>query len=197
MIHPTNDLPGWPDDLEEPPAALGTVVEQDRGSLPFALIHGEALVACASWALGESGATPIDFGTRWEGVIAAEEPVVLHDSLCPMTPGPFLAACLQQAVERDVVVVGVRPVTDTVKSVVDGFVGATLDRTGLLSVTSPIVLPASVVAALDELPSLDFVELVARLREQFTVEFREAPPEGRRVASPDDVRALEALTAPR
>lgn len=193
----TTDLQDVPYDELEPPPALGSVVEQDRGSLPFALIHGEALVACASWALGESGVTPVDLGTRWEGVAAAEEPFVLHDPLCPMTPGSFIAECVRIAIEGDVVVVGVRPITDTVKSVAGGFVGATVDRAALLCVTSPIVLPASVVAALDELPSLDFVELVAGLRERFTVEFREAPLEGRRVASPDDVKALEALTAPR
>ena len=27
--------------------ALGSVIDEGRGSLPFALIHGEALVACA------------------------------------------------------------------------------------------------------------------------------------------------------
>ena len=32
---------------------MGAVVGDDRGSLPFALIHGESLVACASWALGD------------------------------------------------------------------------------------------------------------------------------------------------
>ena len=31
--------------------ALGAVVDNDRGSLPFALIHGEPLIACATWAI--------------------------------------------------------------------------------------------------------------------------------------------------
>lgn len=197
MTHDSTDPAYAAYDELEPPPALGCVVEQGRGSLPFSLIHGEALVACASWALGESGVTPVDLGTEWEGIALANEPFVLHDSLCPMTPATFIAECVRAAIEHDVVVVGVRPVTDTVKSVVEGFVGATLDRNLLLSVASPIVFPSAVVAALDELPTLDFVELVASLRERFAVEFREAPPEGRRVASPDDVRVLEALTAPR
>jgi 2-C-methyl-D-erythritol 4-phosphate cytidylyltransferase len=51
-------------DLEgELEPALGTVVEEDRGQLPYALIHGEALVAAAAWALGEAGVTPVDTGT--------------------------------------------------------------------------------------------------------------------------------------
>lgn len=177
-------------------AALGTVIEQDRGSLPFVLIHGEALVACAGWALAESGVTPVDIGTAWAGLVDAGEPVVLHDALCPLTPPGFIAACLAEAVEHDAVVVGVRPVTDTVKHVEGGVVGATVDRDGLLAVASPVVLPAAVVAQLDALPSTDFPALVAALAERFAVRTPEAPPEGRRVASESDVRALEALTAP-
>ena len=199
MDHDAHDVPlpqpGPDPDLEaEPVPALGAVVEQDRGSLPFALIHGEALVACAAWALGDSGVTPVDLGTEWEGLIDSGEPFVLHDVLCPMTPAWFIASCVATAVERGAVVVGVRPVTDTVKEVADDEVGATVDRAGLVSVASPIVLPAAVVAALDGLPSLDFATLVAALRERFPVELVEAPPGARRVASVEDVRVLEALT---
>lgn len=183
-------------EYDEPVPALGAVVEQDRGSLPFALIHGEALVACAGWALGESGITPVDLGTAWAGLVEAGEPFVLHDALCPLTPPDFLAACVAEAVAEDAVVVGVRPVTDTVKHVEDGVVGATVDREGLLVVTSPVVLPASVVATLDGLPSTDFATLVAALAERFRVVTAEAPPAGRRVSTPDDVRVLEALTSP-
>ena len=91
-------------------------------------------------------------------------------------------------------VVGVRPVTDTVKVVADGVVGETVDRDGLVTVASPVVLPASVVASLPGLPSTDFVELVAALRRRFPVELVEAPPSARRVGSLEDVRVLEALT---
>lgn len=178
------------------PPALGTVVEGDRGSLPFALIHGEALVAAAVWALGESGVTPVDFPTTWEALADSGEPFVLHDPLCPMTPAAFIARCVVTAVERGAVVVGVRPVTDTVKVLDDGFVGATVDRGGLWSVASPIVLPAPVVAALDGLPSTDFAELAPTLAARFPVVTLEAPADARRVSTPDDVRLLEALTLP-
>lgn len=185
-----------PDEHDEPPPSLGTVVEQDRGSLPFALVHGEALVATASWALGEAGVMLVDLGTEWAGLVDAGEPLVLHDALCPMTPAEFIAACVARAVEQGAVVVGTRPVTDTVKESADGFVGATVDREGLLAVASPVVLPAHVVAELDGLPSLDFAELVQDLRARFPVELVEAPPAARRVATEDDVRLLEALTTP-
>jgi 2-C-methyl-D-erythritol 4-phosphate cytidylyltransferase len=176
--------------------ALGTVLDQDRGHLPFALIHGEALVAAAAWALGGAGVTPIDTGTPWEALVRSGEPFVLHDPLCPMTPPDFIATCVTRAVEHACVVVGVRPVTDTVKVVDDGLVGETLDRGALVAVAAPVVLPPAVVAALDDLPTTDLVALVADLRRRFPVELVEAPPAARRVGSEDDVRVLEALTAP-
>jgi 2-C-methyl-D-erythritol 4-phosphate cytidylyltransferase len=183
-----------PDGDETP--ALGTAVETGRGSLPFALIHGEALVACAAWALGEAGVTTVDLGTEWAGIVDSGEPFVLHDALCPMTPAVFLAECVARAVETGRVVVGVRPVTDTVKTVDGGFVGGTLDREELRSVVSPIVLPPAVVAAIPGLPTLDFAALVEWLRGAHEVDLVEAPAAARRVGSEDDVRLLEALTSP-
>jgi 2-C-methyl-D-erythritol 4-phosphate cytidylyltransferase len=181
-------------DVPEPWPALGAVVTDGRGSLPYALIHGEALVACAAWALGEAGVTPIDETVPWSGIAEAGEPFVLHDPLCPMTPPAFIAECVALAVERGSVVVGVRPVTDTVKVVEDGLVGETLDREGLVAVASPVVLPPDVVAALEGLPSVDLVVLVAELRRRYPVELVEAPPAARRVGSVEDLRVLEALT---
>lgn len=182
------------DELEAPPA-LGAVVEQERGSLPYALIHGEALVACAAWALGDAGVMAVDLGTEWAGLVDADEPFVLHDSLCPMTPASFITECVARAVELDRVVVAVRPVTDTVKMVRDGLVGETVDRETLHAVASPVVLPASVVAALDHLPDVDFPRLVAALAGRFPVELVLAPATARRVHSPEDVAVLQALTA--
>lgn len=170
------------------------MLESDRGSLPFALIHGEALVSCAAWALGEAGITPVDVGTSWAALAEAEVPVVLHDALCPMLPASFLRTCLDAAVERSAVVVGVRPVTDTIKIVDGGRIGATVDRDQLFSVAAPIVLPAPVVGALDGLPSADLPALAGILAKRFPVLTLLAPAEGRRVQSLDDVRVLEALT---
>ncbi|MFI5622125.1 hypothetical protein ACIA03_01540 [Nocardioides sp. NPDC051685] len=187
------------DESAEVPPALGIVADEGRGSLPFALIHGEALVAAATWSLGESGVTPVDFTTSWGGIVAAEEPLVLHDALCPMTPPAFIAHCVSTALAREAVVVGVRPVTDTVKNLAleDGVpvLGATVDRSTLVSVASPIVLPPAVVAALDAWPSGDFADIAGALARRFPVVSVEAPSVGRRVASPEDVRLLEALSA--
>jgi 2-C-methyl-D-erythritol 4-phosphate cytidylyltransferase len=184
------------DDLPTIPPTLGMVVEAERGSLPFALIHGEALVACAAWALGAAGVTPVDVGTSWAALAESEEALVLHDALCPMTPAAFLAECVRTSADRSAVVVGVRPVTDTVKQVQGGYVGATIDREQLAVVASPIVLPPAVVGALEGLPTEDFAALAADLAARFPVVTVEAPAAGRRVGSLDDVRLLEAQTRP-
>ncbi|MDX6372764.1 MAG: hypothetical protein QOD98_1752 [Nocardioidaceae bacterium] len=176
---------------------MGTVVETGRGSLPFALVHGEPLVAAAAWALGEAGVFLVDLGTGWDALMDSGAPFVLHDALCPLTPPTFLAECVAHAAASSAVTVGVRPVTDTVKELHDGRVGDTVDRTTLLQVVSPVVLPAAVVAALDGVPTTDFAALVAELATRFPVETLEAPAEARRVADEDDLRVLEALTAPR
>ena len=179
----------------EPVPALGRVLDEDRGSLPYALIHGEALVACAAWALGDAGVTPLDVGVPWDDVLAAGEPLVLHDALCPMTPADFIASCVRRSLAAGAVVAGVRPVTDTVK-VVDGeTVGRTVDRTGLLAVTSPVVLPPTVLGGLPGGPGSDLAALVARLvADGVEVDLVEAPAAGRRVGTEDDLRVLEALT---
>ena len=185
-------------DDELAPIALGAVVEQARGSLPFALLHGEALVACAAWAMGEAGIHLLDLTTSWEAVREAGAPLVWHDALCPMTPPGFLAACVRRAVADGVVVAGVLPVTDTVKELVetpDGpVVGATYDRDGLRELASPLVLPAAVVAGLPDWPSPDFPAVLDLLRERAAVDLLEAPASARRVRSPADLSRLEALT---
>ncbi|HQR27724.1 MAG TPA: 2-C-methyl-D-erythritol 4-phosphate cytidylyltransferase [Nocardioides sp.] len=171
------------------------MVEQDRGDLPFALVHGRPLVACAGLALAAAGVTLVDLPSRWADVRDAGVPLVLHDPLCPMTPPDFLAACAQAA--RDgAVVVAVRPVTDTVKVVRDGLVGATVDREALRIVTSPVVLPAAVCAALPGPPTADLAALATRLRRDHPVRLVTAPPEGRRVSTLAELQVLEALTAP-
>lgn len=188
--------------------AAGTVVEAGRGALPFHLIHGESLVATAAWAAGEAGIDLVDLTVDWSVVAERGDALVLHDPLCPMTPPAFLAACADAAAVEDRVVVGVRPVTDTVKEVAAGpggeELGVTVDRDGLVMVCSPVVLPPSVVEDLlgqgADLPTTDFVALVALLRERYgedRVALVEAPPEARRVGSDDDIAVLQALTDPR
>ncbi|WP_377320975.1 hypothetical protein ACFJIY_17990 [Pimelobacter simplex] len=195
-------------DISAPVA--GIVVEEGRGALPFRLIHGESLVAAAAWAAGEAGVDLLDQTVPWEALVERGGPLLLHDPLCPMTPPDFLRACADRAEVADVVVVGVRPVTDTVKeahAAPDGgeSLGASVDRDGLVAVCSPVVLPTSVVADLlggpdARLPATDFVALVTALRDRYgaaRVVLVDAPPAARRIGSDADLRVLEALTDPR
>ncbi len=184
-------------DYEDETIVVGSVVDADRGHLPYALVHGESLVACAAWALGQAGVRTVDLDSGWDQIQAEGWPIVLHDALCPMTPAEFVAECVEVSLAEDSVVVGVRPVTDTVKVIADGQVGATVDRDDLIAVTSPVVLPSSVVAALDGPPGSDLAALVSGLAAAGRpVRTIPAPAQGRRVASEEDLRVLEALTAP-
>ncbi len=175
--------------------AVGVVPTDGRGSLPFMLLHNESLVAVAAWAVGEAGVELLDFNAPWSAVVERELPLVVHDPLCPGTPVEFLRAAVAEAASSGAVVAGVRPVTDTVKELGDGAVGATVDRSALVAVASPLVVPPAVVAALDDWPDLDDVPaLVEHLRSRFPVTFLEAPAEARRIADESDLRLLEAAT---
>ena len=155
-------------------------------------------MACAAWALGDSGVDIVDATVEWETLVEAGRDLVLHDALCPMTPATFIVECLERARGTGHPVVGVRPVTDTVKTVAHGRVGDTLDRETLLAVTSPLVVPAAVLATLARHPVTDLAQAVADLAAAgHRVETLTAPAEGRRVASLDDVRLLDALTTQR
>jgi len=176
--------------------AVGLVPVEGRGSLPFALLHGESLVATASWALAEAGVELLDFTTSWDEVRACEAALVVHDPLCPATPVPFLVEAVEAATSGGCVVVGVRPVTDTVAPVAGGVLGPPVDRSGLVSVASPVVLPAEVVASLPDWPRpLDAPSrLVAALGRSAEVMLLEAPPAARRVVDESDLVLLHALT---
>jgi 2-C-methyl-D-erythritol 4-phosphate cytidylyltransferase len=173
---------------------LGWVPVEGRGSLPFALVHGESLVAAASWALGEAGVALFDASVTFEQVRRSGRSLVLHDPLCPLTPVGFLLEAVRLSDEADAVVVGYRPVTDTVKQVDGDVLGHTVDRTVLRAVTSPVVVPARVLSGLDRLDTADLPGLVATLAAREEVHWLEAPPLGSRVRDEAGVRDLEALS---
>ncbi len=188
--------------MDETHAPLGVVPIDGRGSLPFALVHGESLVAAASWALTTAGATLFDYAVSLAGIQDAEEMLVIHDPLCPLTPASFIEQAIEESRRSGAVVVGIRPVTDTVKEydasaspAHPGRLGATLDRDALMCVTSPVVLPAGVVAALDDLVLDDLADLVADLSRRFPVRHLQAPPLGRRIVDEDDLDVLSAVSA--
>ena len=181
--------------MDETPEPLGVVPLEGRGSLPFALVHGESLVAAASWALTTAGAELFDFGVPFAGVQDAGRMLVIHDPLCPLTPAAFIEEAIAESGRTGAVVVGVRPVTDTVKEYDGERLGATLDRDELRCVTSPVVLPAAVLAALDELATEDLADLVGALTRRFPVRYLPAPALGRRIVDEADLAVLAALSS--
>jgi 2-C-methyl-D-erythritol 4-phosphate cytidylyltransferase len=176
---------------EEP---LGWVPVEGRGSLPFALVHGESLVAAASWALGEAGVVLFDASVTFDQVRESGRALVLHDPLCPLTPVDFLQDAVARCEETGAVVVGFRPVTDTVKRLQGDTLGETVDRTGLRAVTTPVVVPAAVLATLERLDASDFPALVATLASHGEIAWLESPPLSRRVVDVADIADLEALS---
>ena len=60
--------------------------------------------------------------------------------------------------------------------------------------TSPVVLPATVVEALDGLDLDDFARLVADLSQRFPVRHLQAPSLGRRIVDESDLETLVALS---
>ena len=61
--------------------------------------------------------------------------------------------------------------------------------------TSPVVLPATVVAALDELATDDLPDWVEKLAQRFPVRYLPAPPLGQRIVDEDDLEVLGALSS--
>jgi len=173
---------------------LGWVPVEGRGSLPFALVHGESLVAAASWALGEAGLLLFDASVTFDQVRRSGHALVLHDPLCPLTPVDFLVEAVDRCEETGAVVVGYRPVTDTVKRVEADHLGETVDRADLRAVASPVVVPSAVLADLERLDSTDFPALVEELAGRAEVVWLEAPPLARRVHDEHDLADLEALS---
>jgi 2-C-methyl-D-erythritol 4-phosphate cytidylyltransferase len=174
--------------------ALGWVPLDGRGSLPFALVHGESLVAAASWALGEAGVRLYDAALPFADVLGSGRVLVLHDPLCPLAPVEFLEDALATCRETGAVVVGYRPVTDTIKTVDGDRLGITVDRAALRAVATPVVVPPDVLADLERLDTADFPALVADLARRAEVVWLEAPPLARRIRDEAELADLEALS---
>lgn len=190
--------------------AVGVVPLEARGTLPLAELHGEPMFLHPVRALLRSGgldrvvvtaddpsaATPylprrlhVDVLTAEEFWAGVDQTVVLADPLCPLLPADFVARVVEEAAGS--AVAGYRPVTDTVKTVVDQRITGTLDRDRLAVVASPVVVPAAL--AKQRPPVDDFARLAAWLRERGDLRLVKAPSMARRVGDESALRVLECL----
>jgi len=194
---------------------IGVVPLEGRDSLPFVDLHREPMFLHAVRVLLDVDqldgrvvvtADPQQLSLaaddlRRHGLPALVEParawwaargpgaVVLHDPLCPLVPVSVVERSLRGRTSGEAVVC-FRPVTDTIKTVVDEPIVDTIDRDLFAIVTSPVVFDAD---GSDVPPTQDFAELAAWLRARGPVTMRKAPSIGRRVDDPSAVNLLECM----
>lgn len=194
-----------------------------RDGLPFASLHRSPLYLHALRSLAASGATDVVVavddddlarvrrevqhagvravvraGDGWWDAVDDTGALLVHDSLCPLAAADFLREVRTDAAgRRDVSLLAFRPVTDTVKTVVDSRIQGTIDREGLAALVSPAVITADVLtsarAAGERPPIDDFGALAPWLRDRGTVELVRAPSLARRVDDASSVNLLESV----
>lgn len=180
---------------------MGLVVTGGPSGADDLLLEGRPLVAHARAAVAAAGlsATAPGPASPWRDRVAG--PLVLHDAACPLLPAAALAeaVALQAAAGPGVVVVGVRPVTDTLKQVRDGVLVGTVDRDALAALASPLVVGPDLLddlaAALPLTGQLaDLSAVLAALPHAPRVPL-EVSSWGRRLGDREDVVLMESLHA--
>lgn len=197
-----------------------------RGRLPYAPLHNvplylhalRSLVAAAGHhlvvAVDEADRQRVAAEVREAGVVAdvragaawwedlrsldVSSGLLVHDPLCPLASPDFIRGVRRDALARpERSVLAYRPVTDTVKTVVDSRIQGTIDREGLAALVSPgVVAPGVLAGALEDgapPPIDDFARLAGWLRERGEVELVRAPSLARRVDDASSVNLLECV----
>lgn len=201
------------------------VVLAGRGELPFSTLHGTPLFVHALTALqrvvdndvvvlvevsDERRVTEealrrglavraLSVPEWWAGVRAWDVPtaVLLHDSLCPLASPELLRTVLERGRQQaGTSVAAYRPVTDTVKTVIDDAVCDTIDREGLAAIVAPVLMAAEVLQGdpgATVPPLHDFGLVVGWLRSRGPVALVKAPSLARRVEDESAVNLLECV----
>lgn len=204
----------------------GLLAMAGRDGLPYASLHRAPLYLHALRSLAASGAVElvvavdeadldrvvrevrhagltaeVRAGTGWWDELRQRDTsggLLVHDALCPLASADFLRSVRTEAAGRpDASLLAYRPVTDTVKTVVDSRIQGTIDREGLAALVSPAVVAprvlADAVAAGDRPPVDDFARLAGWLRDRGEVELVRAPSLARRVDDASSVNLLECV----
>jgi 2-C-methyl-D-erythritol 4-phosphate cytidylyltransferase/2-C-methyl-D-erythritol 2,4-cyclodiphosphate synthase len=166
--------------------------------------RAEAELAGLGKAVRAVGGAPTRAGSVWNGLAAADAPVVLvHDAARPFA-SPELAARVAEAAARDGAALAALPVTDTVKQRAEGSepprVAATLDRRALWLAQTPqgfrraLLLSAYAAAGEGAADATDECALVERMGAPVTLVPGEAG--NFKITGPEDVARARALTEP-
>ncbi len=188
-----------------PPRVVGVVVAPEPDALGWQRLRGVRLIDHVVDALTEVPGCDVVVVDEAHGaggqsvsrMVSGYDVVLVHDPLCPLVPARTLSACVA-AVGAGGVLIGVLPVTDTVKRVVGDVIASTLDRDALRLLAAPVVFAASWVPALERrLPRArdlhDLARLVDVLGDLTTAVPMEVPAFGRRVVDAQDIALLECL----
>ena len=119
---------------------MDTLALTDRDGL-----YGAVRFAKACMRAGIAPILGVDLAVPFAQVREQGLDLVVHDPLCPLTPVEFLLEAIALSRSTGAVVVGVRPVTDTVKQYdapPDGplRLGATVDRGGSVGLGDDLVV---------------------------------------------------------
>ena len=183
-------------------------VVADHG--PRLHLLGRSLVAHALESvagLGGLDVVVVGEAPRRTPTLAADAPwrpragtgLLVLDPMCPLLPPSTVRECLT-VLTPDSVVVGLRPVTDTIKEVRSGQVVGTVDRDRLAALASPLVVGAGLLdplaAAFPRAGDLaDSGALLEFLAARATVTEVQVPSLARRISDVDDIALLECLHA--
>ncbi len=197
-----------------------------RGQLPYAALHKVPLYLHALKALvaaGETGVlvvveeadrTRVARDVRLSGVSAdvcagrgwwervhgrdLTAGLLVHDALCPLASAEFIRSVRGESLAHpESSLLAYRPVTDTVKTVVDSRIQGTIDREELAALVSPAVVGERVLATAlvdgGPPPIDDFGALAGWLRARGEVALVRAPSLARRVDDATSVNLLECV----
>jgi 2-C-methyl-D-erythritol 4-phosphate cytidylyltransferase len=133
---------------------------------------------------------------RLRAAVETSDVVVVHDPLCPLVSAVSLREMIR-VWQPGTALVAVRPVVDTVKAASDGIVAGTVDRDTLRIVSSPVVLPASILLDVPDLVATltDLSTLVQWLRGRCDVVLAGAPSASRRIEDVSSIQLVMSLDA--
>jgi 2-C-methyl-D-erythritol 4-phosphate cytidylyltransferase len=193
-------------------SASGLVVDTGPGTVARLRLHGHTLIrhtldtlmavpGVDVFVVGDGVSRDVPALARdqaWRTRVAGS--LLIHDPHCPLLPASAIRECLDRLATAGAgsAVIGVRPVTDTIKEVLDGSFVGTVDRDSLTALASPVVVGHELLDPLSRALPLagqlaDLPAVVQVLSGLGTVVPVQVPSSARRVRDEDDVELLECL----